>query len=281
MAPDLGLIMYAAERDAHEVAAGRIRDRLAERGLADARRTDQAQDRPGQLVGALLGGEIFDDALLDLLDPVMVVVEDLLGVDEIVIDLRLLIPRDRQQPIEVVAHDGAFRRHRRYLPELLELVGRLLARLLRELGLLDLVLDLGELVAAFLAADLFLDRLHLLVEKILALGLVNLPLDAGADALLNLEHGDFTLHQAEHLLQPLSDRRGLQDRLPAGNLEGQVRGDRVSELGIVLDLLDDADYLGRRLLVELHVALELGGGQARLGLRFDALTHRVAERDSL
>ena len=87
MAPDLGLIVYAAERDAHEVAAGRLRDRLAERGLADARRTDQAQDRPGQLVGALLDGEIFDDALLDLLEPVMVVVEDLLGVDEILMDL--------------------------------------------------------------------------------------------------------------------------------------------------------------------------------------------------
>src|ERR1700680_3790243 len=136
MAPDLGLIVYAAERDPHEVAAGRLRDRLAERGLADARRTDQAQDRPGQPVGVRLDGEIFDDALLDLLDPVMVVVEDLLGVDEIVIDLRLLIPRDRQQPIEGVAHDGAFRRHRRYLPELLELVGRLLAPLLWELCLL-------------------------------------------------------------------------------------------------------------------------------------------------
>src|SRR3984893_19602975 len=107
--------MYAAERDAHEVAASRLRDRLAERGLADARRTDQEQDRPGQLVGALLDGEIFDDAFLDLLHPVMVVVEDLLGVDKILIDLRLLIPRDRQQPIEVVAHDGAFRGHRRYL----------------------------------------------------------------------------------------------------------------------------------------------------------------------
>jgi hypothetical protein len=132
--PDLGLIVYAAERDAHEVAAGRLGNRLAERGLADARRTGQAQDRPGQFVGALLDGEIFDDALLDLLDPVMVVVENLLGVDEILIDLRLLIPRDRQQPIEIVAHDAAFRRHRRYLPELLELVGRLLAASQRTSG---------------------------------------------------------------------------------------------------------------------------------------------------
>jgi len=68
VAPDLGLIVYAAERDAHEVAAGRLRDRLAERGLADARRTDQAQDRPGQLVGALLDGEVLDDPLLDLVE---------------------------------------------------------------------------------------------------------------------------------------------------------------------------------------------------------------------
>src|SRR4030095_12998657 len=226
-------------------------------------------------------GEIFDDAFFDLLEPVMVVVEDLLGVDEILIGLRLLIPRDRQQPIEVVAHDGAFRRHRRYQPKLLELVGRLLACFLRELGLLDLVLDLVELVATFLVAQLLLDRLHLLVEKILALGLLYLPLDAGVDAFLDLQYGDFTLHQAEHLLQSLVDCRGLKDRLPVGNLDGQVRGDRVGELGIVLDLLDDADYLGRHLLVELHVALELGGGRAREGLRFDALTHRVTERDRL
>jgi len=99
-------------------------------------------------------------------------------------------------------------------------VRRLLARLLRELGLLDLVLDLGELVRAFLVADLFLDRLHLLVEKILALGLLHLPLDAAADPLLDLQHRNLALDQAEHLLQPLGDRRGLQDRLPVGNLEG-------------------------------------------------------------
>src|SRR5262249_2847815 len=70
-----------------------------------------------------------------------------------------------------------------HLPELLELVRRLLARLLRELGLLDLVLDLRELVLAFRVADLFLDRPHLLVKKKLALGLLHLALDARADAL--------------------------------------------------------------------------------------------------
>src|SRR5437899_1518321 len=81
--------------------------------------------------------------------------------------------------------------------ELFELVRRLLARLLRELGLLDLVLDLGELVFSLLVAELLLDRLHLLVEKILALGLLHLPLDAGADALLDLQHRNLAVDQAE------------------------------------------------------------------------------------
>ena len=213
VAADLGLVAHAAERHAHEVAAGRLRDRLAERGLADAGRADEAQDRAGQLVGALLDREILDDALLDLLQAEVIVVEDLLGELEVLLDLALLVPRDREQPVEIVAHDRGLRRHRRHLPELLELVRGLLARLLRELGALDLVLDLRELVLAFLVAELLLDRLHLLVEIVLALRLLHLPLDARADALLDLQDRDLALHQAEHLFQPLGDGRRLQDHL--------------------------------------------------------------------
>ncbi len=208
----------------------------------------------------------------------MVVVEDRLGVVEVLLDLRLLVPRDREQPIEVVAHDGRFRRHRRHLAQLLELVGRLVARFLREAGLLDLFLELGELVLAFLVAELLLDRLHLLVEVILALGLLHLPLDARADALLDLQHRDLALHQAEHLLEPLGDARRLEDRLLVGDLDGEVGSDSVGELGIVLDLLDHADHLGRHLLVELHVALELGDDRARQCFGLDPLAGIVRER---
>ena len=45
VAADLGLVVHAAEADARELAAGRARDALAERGLADAGRADEAQDR--------------------------------------------------------------------------------------------------------------------------------------------------------------------------------------------------------------------------------------------
>jgi hypothetical protein len=75
---NLRLVTHTAEPHAHEGAPGRPRDRFAERGLARAGRADQAQDRSGQLVEALLDRKMLDDALLDLLQPVMVVVDDLL-----------------------------------------------------------------------------------------------------------------------------------------------------------------------------------------------------------
>ncbi len=277
MAADLGLVAHAAERDAHEVAARGSRDRSAERRLAHPGRADQAQDRAGQLVGALLHREILDNALLDLLQAEMVVVEDLLSVNEVLLDFALLVPRDRQQPVEIVAHDRGFRRHRRHLAELLELVRRLLARLLGELGLLDLVLELGELVAALLVAELLLDRLHLLVEVVFALGLLHLALDAGADALLDLQHRDLALHQAQHLLQPLAHRGGLEDALLVGDLHREMRGDGIGDAAVIVDLLHHADDLGRDLLVELHIAFELGHHRAGERLGLDAFADRILE----
>ena len=72
------------------------------------------------------------------------------------------------------------------------------------------------LVPALVVAEFLLDRLHLLVEVILALGLLHLALDARADALLDLQHRDLALHQPEHLLQALGDRQRLQDALAVG-----------------------------------------------------------------
>ena len=50
------------------------------------------------------------------------------------------------------------------------------------------------------AAELLLDRLHLLVEVVLALALLHLPLDAAADALLHLQDVDLGLELREQVL---------------------------------------------------------------------------------
>ena len=93
---------------------GRPGDRLAERRLADAGRPDEAQDRRLQPVDALLHREVLDDALLDLLEAVVIGVEHLDGVGEVLADLALLAPRQAEQRVDVVAHDRRFGRHRRH-----------------------------------------------------------------------------------------------------------------------------------------------------------------------
>ena len=60
-----------------------------------------------------------------------------------------------------------------------------------------------------------------------------------------------------------------------------MRGDGVGELGVVLDLLDHADDLGRHLLVELHIVLELGDHRARQRLGLDLLADVVGEHAAL
>ena len=205
---------------------------LPRRGLADARRPDEAEDRPLQLVRARLHRQELDDPVLDLLQPVVVVVEHLLGEAEILLDLRLLAPGDRQHPLEVVAHHRRLGRHRAHRAELLQLADRLLPRLLGELGLVDALLELGGVVLAFaLAAQLALDRLHLLVQVVLALGPLHLGLDAALDLLLDLQHGHLALHQAVDRLQPLADVGLLEKLLLLLELGAEMPGDGVGELG--------------------------------------------------
>src|SRR4029079_1513360 len=75
VAADLCLVAHAAERDAAELAADRARDRATERGLADARRPREAQDRTLLVVLELAHRHVLDDALLDLVEVVVVLVE--------------------------------------------------------------------------------------------------------------------------------------------------------------------------------------------------------------
>src|SRR5258707_14851126 len=76
MPADRAFVMRPAEADADEFAAGRAGDALAERGLADPRRPDKAQDRAAPAGVQLVDREEFKDTALHLPQPVMVLVED-------------------------------------------------------------------------------------------------------------------------------------------------------------------------------------------------------------
>ncbi|MCY1170821.1 hypothetical protein D9M73_109110 [compost metagenome] len=245
---------------ADKFAARGLGDRLAEAGLANAGRADEAQDRPLQLVGARLYREIFDDPVLDLFERIVVLVEHRLRRRNILADLGLLAPRQAQQHVEIVAHDGGLGRHRRHRLELLQLRRRLGAGFLGQFERRDLVGQLGDLIAfalVALIAELTLDRLQLLVEVIFALGLLHLALHAAFDLLLDLQHAKLALHEGEHHLESLGRIAFDQQRLLVGHLDLDVGGDRVGELARILNLAELHRGFGGQLAVELGIILEL------------------------
>src|SRR6185295_14351340 len=75
VAADLGLVAHAAERDTAELAADRAGDRATERGLADAGGAREAQDRALLVVLQLAHGHVLDDALLHLVEIVVILIE--------------------------------------------------------------------------------------------------------------------------------------------------------------------------------------------------------------
>src|SRR5581483_8994686 len=76
VAPDLRLVAHAAERDAGEAPPQRLGDALAERRLADAGRPHETQDPAARRAVEGAHRQVFQDALLDGREVVVVAVED-------------------------------------------------------------------------------------------------------------------------------------------------------------------------------------------------------------
>ena len=270
VAADLRLVPHPAQRHPDELPAHRPRDGAGERRLPHARRPDEAQDRALELRDELADGEVFEDPLLDLLQAVMVLVEDPLGLGDVELVLGPLLPRDGDEPVDVVAADGRLGGHGRHHPQLLDLLLRLLVRLLAHPALLDLLLELVELGAALLAVPkLLLDRPHLLVQVELALALLHLLLDAAPDPALDLENLDLGLHQQQQLLEPLRVGLELEHRLLLGNLDGKLGREGVGQARRVVDPGDLGHEVLRDLLAELGEVLEGG---------VDVADHRLGRR---
>ncbi|MNM92285.1 hypothetical protein D3C81_1046120 [compost metagenome] len=267
---DLGLVTHATQCHAHELAVRGARHRLAERGLAHTGGANQAQDRRLHLVHALLHREVLENPFLDLLEAIVVFVEHALGVRQVVIDLALLAPRQVDQRVDVVAHDGGFGRHRRHQLELLEFGVGLLLGFLRHARSLDALVELFQVRAFFALAQFLLDGLDLLVQVVLALALLHLALDAATDALFDLEDVDLALELRQQAFQALGHIDHLQDLLLLLELDRQVRGNGVGQAPCLVDARQRGQDLRRDLLVELHVLVELRHDGAAQGLGLGA-----------
>ena len=129
MAANLGLVVDAAEREPHKFAASRFGDRHSQRSFAHARRPCETKDRALGIFHELTHGEKLKNALLDLFQAVVVCVQHLFRVLDGAGLFRALLPRHRQQPVDVVAAHGGFGRHGRHGFEFFEFLNSLVQNL--------------------------------------------------------------------------------------------------------------------------------------------------------
>ena len=120
VAADLGLVVHAAHGDARELAAQGARDGAAERRLAHAGRPDEAQDRALEDGLQLQHGQVIEDALLHLLQIVVVLVQNLGGALDVDLGAARRRSRAGGHPLQIGAGDAVFGRGRRHAGEPVE-----------------------------------------------------------------------------------------------------------------------------------------------------------------
>ena len=140
---------------------------------------------------------MFDDALFHLLQPVVITIQDFLGMGKIEIILAVFVPRQIDDRLYILRLDGKIRRLRMQTFQLAHF-------LFKRFGYRRRPFFLGSLFAQFLylqlvdiAPQLFLDGLDLLLEKIFLLLLVNILVRLHLD-------GCFQFHQ---LILPIQDEQ--------------------------------------------------------------------------
>ncbi len=114
VAANLGFVVHAAQRHALELAPERPCNGLAETGLAHTRRSDKAQNRPLHVRLQLQNAEVVENALLHLLQAVVVLVQNFAGLDGIHLGARALRPGQHGKPLNVIARERVVRCHRRH-----------------------------------------------------------------------------------------------------------------------------------------------------------------------
>jgi len=266
---DLGLVVDAAEAHPHELAAHRAGDAPAKARLADAGRSDECEDRAADGVRQGAHREVLEDALLDFLQAVMVLVEDLRGGLDVELVVRADVPGQANQPVDVGPDHADFRRGRGDPAHPVDLLDRPGLDLLRHAGRLDLLAKLVDLgLLRVLLTKLALDRLQLLTQDVLALGLVHLGLDLGLDLALQLEDLDLAREEVADQLQALDDVDRLEQLLAL--LRGHVRavGDHVRQQPRLGDVSGCNRCFGRDGCAVCHVLLDLrlDGAHERLDL---------------
>mmetsp|Transcript_34176 Transcript_34176/g.106089 ORF Transcript_34176/g.106089 Transcript_34176/m.106089 type:complete len:229 (-) Transcript_34176:10-696(-) len=199
--------MHPAHGEAVELPVQRARDALAHGSLADSRGPHQAHDLALRGLLEEADRDVLQDPLLHVLQPVVVLVQDVLGLLDVLVLLSAVPPGQHSEPLQVGATDVELRGGGLDGPELLELVLDHLACFLWQglvlYGFAELLNERRLLV--LLDAQLFADLLHLLHEHQLALLLRHLLLHLALHVRLQACKLEVLLDYHQDLPQSLHD----------------------------------------------------------------------------
>ncbi len=273
VAANFRFVTHAAQGNADELAPRGMADGHRQRSLADARGPDKTENRALGIFHKLADGQEFQDALLDFLQAVMLVIENLFGGTDVADFLGSLLPRHRQQPIEIIAAHGRFGGHRRHQFEPLELLDGFFAYFLAHSGGVDFFLELVNLVL-FAAAEFLLNGFQLFIQVILFLRALHLTLHAGVDVAVDVELLKLDFEDVGDAVQPLNGVDGLEQVLLFIHGELQIRRDGVREAPRIIHAGSGDHGVVIQALRKLDELLVQGGnflhGLIDLGRRLDA-----------
>jgi hypothetical protein len=206
---------------------------------------------------------VLEDALLDLLEAVVVGVEDLPGILDVEVVLGALGPGEVGDPVQVGPGHGVLGAGGGDALEPVQLLHRHLLDLGGQAGLLEPLAELVELLLLLAElSQLLLDGLELLAQVVLALRLRHLALHGGVDLVGELEDLPLPVEELENQLHPGLEVHRLQDLLLLLDGHVDVGGDEVGEVPGVGDGVD-----------------ELGGGRGQLRHELDHLAGELLQVD--
>ncbi len=197
---------------------------------------------------------MLDDAVLDVVEPGVVGVEYRAGRGDVVGVLRPDIPRQVEDGVQPGADPAALRGGIRRPLQLVDLLQRRGAGLLRQVGGLDAGPVGGRFGAAVAAragtrtgaaqlGQLLANGVELAAQQELTLLAVHALLDVAADGLRDVQFGQMVLGPRQQPFKPRGDVRGAQqlDLLRGGQVGGVAGG--VGERGRIGDRRDGVDDL--------------------------------------
>ena len=175
MTADFRFITHTAQRNAGKFTLNSLGNTACQTGLAYARRSYQTQNRSACAFGQCTYCQILQNALLNLLQAVVVIIKNSLSLIQVKIILGKFAPRQCQQRINIGADYRSLRRHRRHFRQTSQLLIDFFRNVLRHFQLGHLLLVVSDFcLHVFVFAKLLANSLNLFTQIIFLLILLHL-----------------------------------------------------------------------------------------------------------